>query len=67
MFKKFSELESHVDVGEHLQVRGGSATVYDKHRRDWAEKSLRHALVVHSDEQRDKNEASGSCSDLQLG
>ena len=75
VFKKFSELESLLDVGEHRQVRGGSATVYDKLRRDWAEKFLTvdnneetgHALVVHSDEQRDKNEASGSCSDLQLG
>jgi len=42
---------------------------------DCAEKSLTvdnneetgRALVVYSDEQRDKNEASGSCSDLQLG
>ena len=40
VFKKFSELESHLDVGEHHQARGGSATVYDKLRRDWAEKSL---------------------------
>ena len=30
VFKKFSELESHLDVGEHRQVRGGSKTVYDK-------------------------------------
>lgn len=75
VFKKFSELESHLDVGEHRQVRRGSETVYDKLRRDWAEKFLTvdnneetgRALVAHNDEQRDKNEASGSCSDLQLG
>ena len=50
----------------------GSEAVYDKLRRDWAEKFLTvdnnketdRALVVHSDEQSDKNEASGSCSDL---
>ena len=42
---------------------------------NWAEKFLTvdknketgRALVVLSDEQSDKNEASGSCSDLQLG
>jgi len=75
MFKKISELESHLDVGEHRQERGGSETVYDKLRRDWAEKFLTvdkneetgSALVAHSDEQRDKNEACGSCCDLQLG
>ena len=75
VFKKFSELESHLDVGEHRQERGGSETVYDKLRRDWAERFLTfdnneetgRTLLAHSDEQRDKNEASGSCSDLQLG
>ena len=73
VFKKFSELESHLDVGEHRQVRTVSETVYDKLRRDWAEKFLTvkeetgRALVAHSDQQRDRNEASGSCSDLQLG
>ena len=74
VFKKFSELESHLDVGEHRQERGGSETVYDKLRRDWAKKFLTvdnneetgSTLLAHSDE-RDKNEASGSCSDLQLG
>ena len=40
VFKKFSELESHLDVGEHRQERGGSESVYDKLRRDWAEKLL---------------------------
>ena len=72
VFMKLSELESHLDVGEHRQVRGGSETVYDKIRGEWAEKFLTvdnneetgRALVVHSDEQSDKNEASGSCSDL---
>ena len=77
VFKKFSELESHLNVGEHRQVRSGSETVYDKIRRDWAQKFLTvdnneetghgRTLVAHSDEQRVKNEASGSCSDLQLG
>ena len=38
VFKKFSELENHLDVGEHSQVRRNSDTVYDKLRRDWAEK-----------------------------
>jgi len=75
VFKKFSELESHPEVGEHRQVRGGFETVYDKLKTGWAEKFLTvdkneetgRVLVVHSDEQSDKNEASGSCSDLQLG
>ena len=40
VFKKFSGLESHLDVGEHRQVRRASETVYDKLRRDWAEKFL---------------------------
>ena len=40
VFKKFSELESHLDVGEHCEERGVSETVYDKLRRDWAEKFL---------------------------
>ena len=38
VFKKFSELENHLDVGEHSQVRRNSDTVYDKLRRDWEEK-----------------------------
>ena len=75
VFKKFSELESHLDVGEHRKARKGTETVYNKLRRDWAEKFLTvdnnektgSALVAHTDEQRGKNEASGSCSDLQLG
>ena len=73
VFKKFSDLESHLDVGEHRQgLRNG---VYDKLRRGWAEKfhtvenneEIGSALVAHTDEHRDKNEASASCSDLQLG
>ena len=76
VFKKFSDLESHLDVGEHRQERSGSETVYtDKLRRGWAEKfptvenneEIGSALVAHTDEHRDKNEASASCSDLQLG
>ena len=38
VFKKFSKLENHLDVGEHSQVRRNSDMVYDKLRRDWAEK-----------------------------
>ena len=38
VFKKFSELENHLDLGEHSQVRRNSDTVYDKLRGDWAEK-----------------------------
>ena len=49
--------------------------VYGKLRRYWAEEFVTvdnkeetgSALVAHSKDQRDKNEASGSCSDLQLG
>ena len=49
--------------------------VYDKLRRGWAEKfhtvenneEIGSALVAHTDEHRHKNEASASCSDLQLG
>ena len=75
VFKKFSDLKSHLDADEHRQVRRGSETVYDKLRRGWAEKfhtvenneDIGSALVAHTDEHRDKNEASASCSDLQLG
>ena len=49
--------------------------VYDKLTRGWAEKfhsvenneEIGSALVARTDERRDKNEASASCSDLQLG
>ena len=73
VFKKFSDLESHLDFGEHHQeLRNG---VYDKLRRGWAEKfytienneEIGSALVPHTDEHRGNNEASASCSDLQLG
>ena len=76
VFKKFGDLESHLDVGEHRQERSGSETVYtDKLRRGWPEKfhtvenneEIGSALVANTDEHRDKNEASASCSDLQLG
>jgi len=40
VFKKFSEFKSHLGVGEHRYVRGGSETVYGKLRRNWAEKFL---------------------------
>ncbi|KAL9985690.1 hypothetical protein ACROYT_G008123 [Oculina patagonica] len=77
VFKKVSELENHLDVGEHRQMRGGSETVYDKLRRDWAEKFLNvdnneersSAPVAHCDERGDEFEyqAPSFCSDLQLG
>ena len=59
VFKKFSELENHLDVSEHRRVRGGgSETVYDKVRRDYAEKFLTvdcneessRTLVAHRDD-----------------
>ena len=76
VFKKFSDLESHLDVGEHRQERRGSdCGVYGKLRRSWAEKfhtvesneEIGSPLLAHTSEHRDKNEASASCSDLQLG
>ncbi|KAL9983008.1 hypothetical protein ACROYT_G005129 [Oculina patagonica] len=77
VFRKVSELENHLDVGEHRQMRGGSETVYDKLRRDWAEKFLNvdnnegssRAPVAHCDERGDefKYEAHSFCTDLQLG
>ena len=77
VFKKVSELENHLDVGEHRQVRGGSETVYDKLGRDWAEKFLTvdnnegssRAPVASCDERGDEFEyqALTSCSHLQLG
>ncbi|KAL9973615.1 hypothetical protein ACROYT_G020093 [Oculina patagonica] len=58
-------------------MRGGSETVYDKLRRDWAEKFLNvdnnegssSAPVAHCDERGDEFEyqAPSFCSDLQLG
>ncbi|PFX14753.1 hypothetical protein AWC38_SpisGene21066 [Stylophora pistillata] len=41
VFKKFSELESHLDVDNHCQILRNSDTVYDKLRKDWAENFLR--------------------------
>ena len=76
-FKKFSELENHLDVGEHSQVRRNSDTVYDKLRRDWAEKfptvdkdeEIRSVPVAVGEERDEKNETGRShqCSDLQTG
>lgn len=75
VFKKFSELESHLDIGEHSQLHRDSDTVYDKLRRDWAAKFLTvdndeetsRAPVAHSDERRHRHEADSSSSDLQPG
>ena len=76
VFKKFSEFENHLDVGEHHRVRGGgSEMVYDKVRRDYAEKFLTvdcneesiRTLVAHRDDRLEKFEVPGACSDLQLG
>ena len=76
VFKKFSDLESHLDVDEHRQERRGSETVYMTNSEEVGRKNSillrttrRSAAnsVAHTDEHRDKNEASASCSDLQLG
>ena len=79
VFKKFSELENHLDVGEHSQVRRNSDKVYDKLRRDWAEKfhtvafdkdeENRSVPVAVGEELHEKNETGRSpqCSDLQTG
>ncbi|CAH3173327.1 unnamed protein product [Porites lobata] len=77
VFKKFSELENHLDVGEHSQVRGNSDTVYDKLRRDWAEKfrtvdkdeEIRSVPEAVVEEHHEKNKTGRfpECSDLQTG
>ena len=77
VFKKFSELENHLDVGEHSQVRRNSDTVYDKLRRDWAEKfrtvdkdeEIRSVpeAVVEEHHEKNKTGRSPECSDLQTG
>ncbi|CAH3186767.1 unnamed protein product [Porites lobata] len=71
VFKKFSELENHLDVGEHSQVRRNSDTVYDKLRRDWADKDeeIRSVPEAVGEESHEKNETGRSpqCSDLQTG
>ena len=71
VFKKFSELENHLDVGEHSQVRRNSDTVYDKLRRDWADKDeeIRSVPEAVGKESHEKNETGRSpqCSDLQTG
>ena len=37
-FKTFSELESHLDIGDHcVKEKRQSETLYDKLRRDWAD------------------------------
>ena len=74
VFKKFSELENHLDVGEHSQVRRNSDTVYDKLRRDWAEKfrtvdkdeEIRSMSEAVGEELHEKNETGRSpqCNDL---
>ena len=38
VFKKFSELKSHLDVGDRHQILRNSDTVFDKLRRNWAKK-----------------------------
>ena len=76
-FKKFSELENHLDAGEHSQVRRNSDMVYDKLRRDWARKfhavdkdeEIRSVPIAVGEERHEKNETGRSpqCSDLQTG
>ena len=77
VFKKFSELENHLDVGEHSQVRRNSDMVYDKLRRDWAEKfrtadkdeEIRSMPEAVGEERHEKNEngRSPQCNNLQTG
>ena len=40
VFKKCSELESHLDIGEHCHIRRNFDTAYDRLKRDWVEKFL---------------------------
>ena len=75
VFKKFSELENHLDVGEHSQVRRNSDTMYDMVRKEWAEKfrtfdkneEIRSVPVAVEEERHEKNKTGRSpqCSDLQ--
>ncbi|CAH3180820.1 unnamed protein product [Porites lobata] len=70
VFKKFSELENHLDVGEHSQEA-------QKLRRDWAEKfrtvdkdeEIRSVpeAVVKEHHEKNKTGRSPECSDLQTG
>ena len=39
VFNKFSDLESHLDVGEHRQERRGSETLYMKHSEEVGRKN----------------------------
>ena len=38
--KKCSELESHLNIGEHCHIRRNFDKAYDRLKRDWAEKFL---------------------------
>ena len=38
MFESFSELELHIDVGVHEAAVRKTETLYNRIRRDWAEK-----------------------------
>ena len=77
VFKKFSELENHLDADEHSQVYRNSDTVYDKLRRDWEEKfrsvdkdeEIRSVPIAVGKERHKKNETGRSpqWSDLQTG
>ena len=77
VFKKFSELENHLDADEHSQVHRNSDTVYDKLRRDWEEKfctvdkdeEIRSVPIAVGEERHKKNETGRSpqWSDLQTG
>ena len=40
VFKKCSELESHLNIGEHCHIRRNFDKAYDRLKRDWAEKFL---------------------------
>ena len=73
VFKKFSDLENHHDVGDHSQASRGSDTVYDKLRIEWAEKfqsvdkeQETSAPGSTSSERPCKSPAEKTCSDPQF-
>ena len=73
VFKKCSELESHLDIGEHCHIRWNFDTAYDRLKRDWVEKFLSvdkedidRAHLESTGEQQHEHGASSSSSDLQL-
>ena len=49
-FQTFSELESHLDVGDHcVKDERPSETLYDKLRRDWADRFTTSVNVTENE------------------